>query len=566
MSKVYIEKHDLQNTEELETKLKSLNEHSFRSAQDVEKWLRDVSSFYDEVREALDGHYIDFQAYNQDEEARKQFEHDQEKVEPLMKTYAAKLDQKFMDTPYKDELDKQQYGRFLRSKKNALELFDERNISLEIDEDRLATQYFGLTGGLSADWNGEEKTIPELFPFLESPDRDERKSAFEKIFSAVETVGEDLQTIMDELMKLRKQKAENSGVDNYRDFMFKKYERFDYTPEDCKQLFESIRTHVVPVAKRIEEKKKEELGVNVLRPYDRSAVPQGQTPLKPFANREEFVERTSKALGNLEPRFEELIRTMDERGMLDLETRKNKSPGGFCTPLPVSELSFIFMNASHTHDDMMTLFHEMGHCIHNDYKRHLPLSYDRETPMESSELASMTMELLSIDQWDHFYSEKEQIQAKLDLLRGIVTFLPGGIRVDAFQHWMYENPDHTKEERAEKFAEISEELSSGVVDWSGYEDVRKKEWLFILHIFEVPFYYVEYVIAQLGAVQMYKQYKEDPEGTLERYKQALALGNTKSLYEIYEAAGIRFDFSGEMIQELMEFLEQEINELESQYV
>ncbi|MFQ3544672.1 M3 family oligoendopeptidase [Halobacillus rhizosphaerae] len=566
MSKIYIEQHNLNDTEAIQAELEGFLQQTFQSSREVETWLKNLSTFDDELREALDGHYIDFQAHNQDQQAKEAFEHDQEKIEPLIKTYTAKLDEKLMSSPFKDELDPKQYGRFLRSKENAMELFREENVTLEVEEDRLATRYFELTGGLSVDWNGEEKTIPELFPLLEDPDREIRKSAFDKIFQTLSKVEHDLQEIMDKLMKLRKQKAANSGLSNYRDYMFKKYERFDYTPEDCKQLAASIREYVVPLAEKIKKQKKKELGVEVLRPYDRSAVPKDRTPLKPFAQRDELVERTSKALGQLEPRFSELIDTMNEKGMLDLETRRNKSPGGFCTPLPVSELSFIFMNASHTHDDMMTLFHEMGHCIHNDLKRHLPLSYDRNTPMESSELASMTMELFSIDQWDHFYSKEEQKQAKLDLLRDIVTFFPSAIRVDQFQHWMYENPDHTQEERMAKFGELSRELSDGVIDWSGYEDARNKEWLFILHIFEVPFYYVEYVIAQLGALQMYKNYKEDPAGTLARYKHALALGNTQSLYEVYEAAGIRFDFSGEMIKELMEFLEEEISAVEQMKV
>ncbi|WP_186576983.1 M3 family oligoendopeptidase [Aquibacillus kalidii] len=566
MSKIYIEKHDFQNIEEIKSELEALLHAPLQSVKEVEAWLKDVSTFYDEIQEALDGHYIDFNAHNQDEKAKQAFEYDQEKIEPLLKQYTAMLDEKLINSPYKDELDKEKYGRLLRSKENAINLFRKENIELEVEEDRLATKYFEITGGLTIEWNGEEKTIPELYPFLEDPDRDIRKMAFEKIFGSVIKVEDELQEIMDKLMKIRKQKAVNSGLDNYRDFMFKKYERFDYTPEDCKQLAESIREHVVPLAKKIDEQKKAEIGVEIFRPYDRAAVPKGRTPLKPFSNRDELVERTSTALGEMDPRFSELIDVMNKKGMLDLETRKNKSPGGFCTPLPVSKLSFIFMNASHTHGDMLTLFHEMGHCIHNDLKLELPLAYDRETPMESSELASMTMELLSIDQWHHFYSKKEQKQAKLDLLRDIITFLPSGISVDQFQHWMYENPDHTKAERLAKYEEIVKELSSGVVNWSGYEDARKKDWLFILHIFEVPFYYVEYVIAQLGAVQMYKQYREDPEGTMARYKKALSLGNTKSLFEVFEAAGISFDFSGKMIKELMEFLQVEIEKIEQMSV
>ncbi|MBM7663209.1 oligoendopeptidase F [Bacillus mesophilus] len=566
MSTIYKQKHDLQDLPGIQSKLESFVQFQFESVKDVEDWLKDLSVFFDEIQEILSGHYIEFQARNQDETAKRNFEYDQEKIEPLLKTYMARLDEKLMNSDYKDMLDQEQYGRLLRSKENAIKLFREDNISLEVVEDRLATRYFELTGGLTSEWDGEEKTIPELFPYLEDPNRDTRKEAFEKIFTSLVSVENELQEIMDELIKIRKKKAMNSDLNNYRDFMFMEYERFDYSAEDCKVLAESIREHVLPVVKRIEEKKKIELGVDALRPYDLKAVPAERKPLKPFSTRDELVERTARALGELDPRFAELVALMNESGMLDLETRKNKSPGGFCTSLPVSELSFIFMNASHTHDDMLTLFHEMGHCIHNDMKRNLPLSYDRDTPMESSELASMTMELLTMDQWHYFYSKEEQKQAKLDMLRRIVTFLPDGIRVDQFQHWMYENPDHTPDERMEKYAELSKGLSSHVVDWSGYEDARMKEWLFVLHIFEVPFYYVEYVIAQLGALQMYKKYKEDPVGTLKRYKKALSLGNTKSLYEVYEAAGIRFDFSGAMIKDLMEFVENEINELEKMKV
>ncbi len=285
--------------------------------------------------------------------------------------------------------------------------------------------------------------------------------------------------------------------------------------------------------------------------------------MKPFDSIEELVEKASSVLGELDPRFAELVLQLNERRMLDLESRKNKSPGGFCTPLPVSELSFIFMNASHTHDDMLTLLHEMGHCIHNDYKSGIELSYYRETPMESSELASMTMELLTMDYWHHIYPDQEDIKrAKRDLLKDIISFLPEGIKVDQFQHWMYENPGHTQEERMEKYLEICERLDPGVVNWDGYEEARKAEWLFILHIFEVPFYYIEYVIAQLGALQMYKQYKQDPEAALKNYKRALSLGNKQSLQEVYKAAGIKFDFSPAMIKELIAFIQDEIEEIE----
>jgi oligoendopeptidase F len=565
VGKVYVEKLDFRNISSVENHFQNLLQKDLSSTEVLISWLKDVSEFYDAIEEAMEGHYIDFQAYNNDETAKQTYEYDQEKIEPLVKKFKSKIDEKFLNSSLKYELNAEEYGRFIRSKQNAIELYNDANVVLEVEEDKLATRYFEITGDLTAEWDREEVTIVQLFPYLEDPDQTIRKKAFTLISNSILEVKSDLQEIMNQLLSIRVKKAKNSDLPNYRDYMFKKYERFDYTPEDCKQLADSIRSYVLPLVKQIQEQKKEELNLEELRPYDTKAVPTSKRPLKPFNSIEELVEKTSTVLGELDPRFAELIKQMDERGMLDLKNRRNKSPGGFCTPLPVSKLSFIFMNASHTHSDMLTLFHEMGHCIHNDYKSKIDLSYYRETPMESSELASMTMELLTMDHWHHFYHDEEELKrAKVELLKDIVTFLPEGVKIDLFQHWLYENPDHSMEERMNKYLEISEQLDAGVVNWEGYEDARKSHWLFVLHIFEVPFYYIEYVIAQLGALQMYKQYKENREETLINYKQALSLGNTKSLKEVYETAGIRFNFSPALIKELMDFIKAEIQEIEQE--
>lgn len=562
MGKVYIEKYNFQDVESVENQFNSLLNQELDSVQALEGWLKDVSAFYDSLEEALSGHYIDFQAYNNDPDAKQKHEYDQEKIEPLVKRYQEKLDKKVMNSPYKDVLNQEEYGRFLRSKENALELFNEENVQLEVEEGKLANQYFEITGGLTADWNGEEKTIVQLYPFLEDPDREIRKKAYDLISESFLSVKNELQPIMSKLIAIRDKKASNSNLPNYRDYMFKKYERFDYTPEDCKELAESIQIHVLPVLEQLQYQHRDEIGLEELKPYDTSAVPRTKKPLRPFHSTQEWVDKTSTVLDKLDPRFAELINIMNEKGMLDLESRKNKSPGGFCTPLPISELSFIFMNASSTHSDMLTLFHEMGHCIHNDFKKDIDLSYYRETPMESAELASMSMELLTMDHWHHFYSEEELKRAKLDVLKDIVKFLPQGIKIDQFQHWMYENPNHTDKDRMEKYLEISNQFEPGVINWDGYDEFKAASWLRVLHIFEVPFYYIEYVIAQLGALQMYKQYKENPEKTLSNYKKALSLGNKKSLSEVYETAGIKFDFSASMVKELMDFVMEEIASLE----
>jgi oligoendopeptidase F len=442
-------------------------------------------------------------------------------------------------------------------------LFRKENIALGVEENRLTNRYFEETGSLTVEWNGVEKTLSEMWLYLEDPDREVRKKAFMMRNEKMLMKENELQAIMSQLVHLRQQKAKYSGLPNYRDYMFKQYERFDYTPDDCKKLAEAIRKHVVPLKKKFQKEHQQELNVKEYRPWDAAAVPKNQQPLKPFNNTEELISGTADILSKIDPGFSKLLKTMNQKGMLDLESRKGKAPGGFCEPLPLSELSVIFMNTSKTQHDVVTLLHEMGHCIHHDLFMDLKLSRYRNVPMESAELASMTMELITMDHWDVFYSDTQELKrAKKDQLALMIDYLPFGVIIDQFQHWMYENPGHSVEERNQVFKDLRETYDSNFIDWSGSEDWSAKEWLGVLHIFELPFYYIEYVIAQLGAIQMYRQYKEDPKQTLINFKKALSLGSSKSLPEVYKAAGIRFDFSEEMVKELMEFVASELDHLE----
>ncbi len=562
MSTFYVEKYDFTHPSKLEEEFKSLLEQPLHSADELEKWILRISELMDGVAEGLAGHYIDFQCSSNSEEAKKAIEHDQEYIEPMVKRYEGEFDKKFQSSPHRLELNQNYYKQFLLRKENAMALFNEENIDLEVEEDRIVNRYFEHTGSLSFNWNGEEKTLSEMFLMMQDGDRSIRKSAMEEIFQTVLTKKEDLQGIMDELIQLRQKKAENVNLDNYRDYMFKKYERFDYTPEDCKALAEAVRKHVVPLKEKLQKKHQQELGIETYKPWDTRAVPKDKLPLRPFNKIDELIKGTSTIFDQLSPRFSYLLNEMNEKGALDLESRKGKAQGGFCEYLPVSELSFIFMNSTKSHDDFITLLHEMGHCIHNDFKRNQMLSAYQDTPMESAELASMTMELLTMDYWNLMYTdEKELLRAKKDQLEGLILFLPNGIVVDQFQHWMYENPNHTSKERSEKYMELSRTYDSSYVDWTGQEEWIQNNWQLILHIFEVPFYYIEYVIAQLGAIQMYRQYRENPEQALENYNRALSLGSSVSLTEVYEAAGIHFDFSETMIKGLMDFISIELDSL-----
>ncbi len=345
--------------------------------------------------------------------------------------------------------------------------------------------------------------------------------------------------------------------------MFKKYERFDYSAKDCYELAESIRKYVVPLKDKILLEKKDKLQVDTLRPWDVSAVTPDQKVLKPIANENDLIEKSTHIFNKLDVEFSALLNRMYKHNCLDLTSRKGKAAGGFCEYLPASQLSYIFMNLNYTQDDIVTFIHEMGHSIHNELIKPLKLRQYIEIPAETAELASMTMELFSINYWDTFYTDKKDLkQAKINFFKDVISYLPIMLIVDQFQHWLYENPSHTSEERNEKYLQLQKHYQSSVIHIDGYENWIATSWLPVLHIFEVPFYYIEYAIAQLGALQMYKQYKEDPKQALENYKKALSLGSSQSIKEVYDAAGIRFDFSGETIKELMLFVEKELELLE----
>lgn len=554
---------DISNVLQLEKTLSTLLNKMISSKLDLENWLKEQSKVIWDIEEQLRSHYIAFQCNTDDEEIKDTFEHDQQFVKPLLKRYQNLLDNKYLESPFRMELDSNVYGLLDTKIKNAQKLFCEENIELEIKEDKLVTEYFEITGGLSGIWDGEEKTITELQSYLQDSNRDTRKKAKTIISEQFLSVEKELQNILNQLIEIRHQKAKNIQLENYRDYMFKKYERFDYSAIDCYELAESIRKYVVPLKDKILLEKKDKLQLDTLRPWDVSAVTPDQKVLKPIANENDLIEKSTHIFNKLDVEFSALLNRMYKHNCLDLTSRKGKAAGGFCEYLPASQLSYIFMNLNYTQDDIVTFIHEMGHSIHNELIKPLKLRQYIEIPAETAELASMTMELFSLNYWDTFYTDKKDLkQAKINFFKDVISYLPIMLIVDQFQHWLYENPSHTSEERNEKYLQLQKHYQSSVIHIDGYENWIATSWLPVLHIFEVPFYYIEYAIAQLGALQMYKQYKEDPKQALENYKKALSLGSSQSIKDVYDAAGIRFDFSGETIKELMLFVEKELELLE----
>lgn len=554
---------DISNVLQLEKTLSTLLNKMISSKLDLENWLKEQSKVIWDIEEQLRSHYIAFQCNTDDEEIKDTFEHDQQFVKPLLKRYQNLLDNKYLESPFRMELDSNVYGLLDTKIKNAQKLFCEENIELEIKEDKLVTEYFEITGGLSGIWDGEEKTITELQSYLQDSNRDTRKKAKTIISEQFLSVEKELQNILNQLIEIRHQKAKNIQLENYRDYMFKKYERFDYSAIDCYELAESIRKYVVPLKDKILLEKKDKLQLDTLRPWDVSAVTPDQKVLKPIANENDLIEKSTHIFNKLDVEFSALLNRMYKHNCLDLTSRKGKAAGGFCEYLPASQLSYIFMNLNYTQDDIVTFIHEMGHSIHNELIKPLKLRQYIEIPAETAELASMTMELFSLNYWDTFYTDKKDLkQAKINFFKDVISYLPIMLIVDQFQHWLYENPSHTSKERNEKYLQLQKHYQSSVIHIDGYENWIATSLLPALHIFEVPFYYIEYAIAQLGALQMYKQYKEDPKQALENYKKALSLGSSQSIKEVYDAAGIRFDFSGETIKELMLFVEKELELLE----
>ncbi|MBS9803464.1 M3 family oligoendopeptidase [Bacillus toyonensis] len=554
---------DISNVLELENALSTLLNKVISSKLDLENWLKEQSKVILEIEEQLRSHYIAFQCNTDNKEIKDTFEYDQQFVRPLLKRYQNSFDNKYLESPFRMELDPKTYSLLDKKIKNAQTLFCEKNIDLEVNEDKLVTEYFEITGGLTVVWDGEEKTITELQSYLQDPNRDIRRKARTLISEKFLSVEDKLQNILNALIVIRHEKAKNIQLDNYRDYMFKKYERFDYTAKDCYELAESIRKYVVPLKDKILLEKKEKLQVDTLHLWDVSAVTPDQKVLKPIANENDLIEKSTHIFNKLDVEFSALLNRMHKHDCLDLISRKGKAAGGFCEYLPASQLSFIFMNLNYTQNDIITFIHEMGHSIHNELIKPLELRQYIEIPAETAELASMTMELFSLNYWDTFYTDKKDLkQAKINFFKDVISYLPVMLIVDQFQHWLYENPNHTSEERNEQYLQLQKTYGSSVIHIDGYENWIATSWLPVLHIFEVPFYYIEYAIAQLGALQMYKQYKEDPKQALENYKKALSLGSSKSIKEVYEVAGIRFDFSGETIKELMLFVEKELELLE----
>ncbi len=457
----------------------------------------------------------------------------------------------------------------VRNMRNQADLFCEENVPLQTDLAKLANEYDKITGAMVTDWDGEEKNLSQLAVFLKDKKRSVRERAWKTMMELWLARREELNQLYVEMLALRRQLAVNSGMDNFRDYAFRGYDRFAYSADDCFTFHKAIEEVVVPAAKRIYEKKRRQLGLSSLRPWDVEVDTSDAPPLKPYEGQDALIQGGLNMFQDVDPVLARHFATMAEENLLDLDTRAGKALGGYCSTLPLRRRPFIFMNGAGTHDDVQTLLHEAGHAFHVFATADLPFVWQIDSPMEFAEVASMSMELLSAPyltkDYGGFYTPGEAARARIEHLEAVLLFLPYMAVVDAFQHWVYTNADAAKnpDNCDAAWSDLWDRFMPDV-DFSGLESERVSGWHRKLHIFHIPFYYIEYGMAQLGALQVWRNALKDQAGAVVSYREALALGGTKPLPELFEAAGAEFRFDTEMLADLVELVEGTIEELEAQ--
>lgn len=549
---------------ELKPYFEKLLQSNINSVGELKTWLRHRSELEAIISEDMGWRYIRMTCYTANEEYTKSYHQFVQEIQPEIAPYSDQLNKKVLDSPFLKELENQPgYGIMIRKLKKEVELFREENIPLMTEITTDTQKYASISGAMTVELGGQELTLQQASVMLQSTDRAKRAEAYHKIAARRLQDKTTLDELFTKLVGLRHQVARNAGFANFRDYMFKAYGRFDYTPKDCFDFHEAIASEVVPILNDLSLERKKKLKVDTLRPWDKAVDADGKQPLKAFEDGKELTEKSIQCFKNLDPYLGNCLSVMKEMGHLDLESRKGKAPGGYNYPLAEIGVPFIFMNATSTMRDMTTIMHEGGHAVHNFLTKDLELNDFKSPPMEVAELASMAMELISMDQWQIFFPKDEELKrAKRDQLEDIIETLPWVATIDKFQHWIYENPAHSAEERKQNWNRIFDEFADTITDWSGLQEAKDYLWQKQLHLYEVPFYYIEYGMAQLGAIAVWRNFKQNKQKGLAGYMQALRLGYLKSIPEIYAAANVKFDFSKGYIKELMDFVKVELKAVE----
>lgn len=548
---------------ELAPWFQKLVDRKIESVDQLKQWFRDRSELESVVGEDFAWRYIRMTCYTDNEEYSARYQDFVQNIQPRMAPISDELNRKAMDSPFLAALENQEgYDLMIRSMRKDVEIFREINIPLFTEISTEQQKYNQVTGAMTVTVDGREMTLPQAAVLLMSTDRPLREGVYLKITDRRLVDREKLDALFSRLIRLRHQVALNADFKNFRDYMFKALGRFDYAPQDCFDFHESIAGEVVPILDAFALDRKEKLKVEQLRPWDKAVDPEGREPLKPFTSGKELTTKAIEVFRRLDPFLGQCLGIMDAMGHLDLESRKGKAPGGYNYPLAEIGVPFIFMNATSTLRDMVTIMHEGGHAIHNFLTRDLELNDFKSTPSEVAELASMSMELISMDHWDVFFPDPAELRrAKREHLEDIIETLPWVATIDKFQHWIYEHADHSLSDRKDFWNKCFAGFGDTITDWKGLEEGRDYLWQKQLHLYEVPFYYIEYGMAQLGALAVWRNFRHDPKSGLGGYLSALKLGYMRSIPEVYKAAGIEFNFSRSYIRELMVFVKEELDKL-----
>jgi oligoendopeptidase F len=553
----------LKTFEDVEGYFNELLTRELNELSSYKKWLCDVSELEAFLEEDGAWRYIKMSIDTTNPALTESYTYFVTEIQPKLAPLSNDLNKKMMASDFHKELSKDSaYAIYFRSVGVQLDLFREENISIEAYLSEKSQEYGSISAAQTIEHEGKNLTMQQASVHLKNQDETLRSEVYHKIAARRRQDIDTLNVLFTDLIQKRHELAKNAGFDNYRDYMFQSMGRFDYTKESCFDFHEAVAQKVVPLVKEIQQKKLQKLGKSNFKPWDLEVDPDGKEPLKPFNSGNEMLEKTIQIFNQMDSYFGDCLRTMKEMGHLDLESKEGKAPGGYNYPLYEIGVPFIFMNSVGLHRDLVTMVHEGGHAIHSFLNRELPLTAFKNIPSEAAELASMSMELLSMKYWDAFYPNPEELlRAREEHLEDILKVLPWIAQIDAFQHWVYTNPTHSVEERSAQWLTLSKRFGTGLTDWTGFEDLQAHSWQRQLHLYEVPFYYIEYGIAQLGAIGVWKNSLENEAKAIEQYKAGLSLGYTQSLPKIYDSAGVTFDLSPKRIGELMEFVDSYVKDL-----
>jgi oligoendopeptidase F len=543
----------------LEPYYTKLLERKLKCSGCLEQLILDRSELDASAEEAYSNLYIAMTCNTEDKAIKSAFLAFVEQVEPELKKARFALDKKIVSCEHVQQLDQERFGVLLRNWGADVAIFRDENVPLQTEDTKLGTEYAECCGAMMVEFDGEQRTMPQMGVYQLEQDRERREASWRAVAERRLEDRDKIDDLFDNMVKVRHQVALNAGFENFMEYMFAQKHRFDYTPDDCTAFHDAIEQTCMPIVRKLEEERKSALGIDHLMPWDSAVDVHGHAPLKPFDTADELIEKSSTLFHAMDEGLGEMFDSMRDGGYsLDLDSRKGKAPGGYQASRDRQRIPFIFMNAAGLPRDLDTMIHEAGHAFHSMLCKDEDLVWYRASPIEFAEVASMSMESMAYPFLGEFYNEEETTRAIRKHLEGIVATLPWVATIDAFQHWIYTHPEHTRVERTAQWLTLTDRFGGGVC-WDGLTSEREAIWHRQLHPFEVPFYYVEYGIAQLGALQMWMKYRNDPQKALEAYKNGLSLGGSRPLPELFNAAGLTFDFTAEMVASLMETVQEELD-------